>query len=60
MSLLHWALVFVVVAFGAAALGLGGIAGTAMDGARLFGGVFVILFVVSLVANLVRRGRSVN
>ena len=54
-SLLHYALVFLVVALIAAAVGFGGVAGFAMEAARLLFWVFIILFVISLVAGLVRR-----
>jgi uncharacterized membrane protein YtjA (UPF0391 family) len=54
-NLLHYALVFLVVALIAAAVGFGGVAGVAMEGARLLFWVFIVLFVVSLVANFVRR-----
>jgi uncharacterized membrane protein YtjA (UPF0391 family) len=54
-NLLHYALVFLVVALVAAAVGFGGVAGVAMEGARLLFWVFIILFVVSLVAGMVRR-----
>jgi uncharacterized membrane protein YtjA (UPF0391 family) len=54
-NLLHYALVFLVVALVAAAVGFGGVAGFAMEAARLLFWVFIILFVVSLVAGLVRR-----
>ena len=54
-SLLHYALVFLVVALVAAAVGFGGVAGVAMEGARLLFWVFIVLFVVSLVASIVRR-----
>ena len=54
-NLLHYALVFLVVALIAAAVGFGGLAGVAMEGARLLFWVFIVLFVVSLVAGLVRR-----
>jgi uncharacterized membrane protein YtjA (UPF0391 family) len=54
-NLLHYALVFLVVALIAAAVGFGGVAGFAMDAARLLFWVFIILFVVSLVVSLVRR-----
>jgi uncharacterized membrane protein YtjA (UPF0391 family) len=54
-NLLHYALVFLVVALIAAAVGFGGVAGVAMEGARLLFWVFIILFVVSLVASVVRR-----
>jgi uncharacterized membrane protein YtjA (UPF0391 family) len=54
-SLLHYAVVFLVVALIAAAVGFGGVAGVAMEGARLLFWVFIVLFVISLVAGLVRR-----
>jgi uncharacterized membrane protein YtjA (UPF0391 family) len=54
-NLLHYAVVFLVVALIAAAVGFGGVAGVAMEGARLLFWVFIVLFVVSLVAGLVRR-----
>jgi uncharacterized membrane protein YtjA (UPF0391 family) len=55
-SLLHYAIIFLVVALIAAAVGFGGVAGVAMEGARLLFWVFIVLFVISLVASLVRRG----
>ena len=55
-SLLHYAIVFLVVALIAAAVGFGGVAGVAMEGAWLLFWVFIVLFVISLVASLVRRG----
>ena len=54
-NLLHYAIVFLVVALVAAAVGFGGVAGFAMDAARLLFWVFIILFVISLVASVVRR-----
>jgi uncharacterized membrane protein YtjA (UPF0391 family) len=54
-NLLHYAIVFLVVALIAAAVGFGGVAGVAMEGARLLFWVFIVLFVVSLIANFVRR-----
>jgi uncharacterized membrane protein YtjA (UPF0391 family) len=54
-NLLHYALVFLVVALIAAAVGFGGVAGFAMEAARLLFWVFIILFVISLIAGLVRR-----
>lgn len=54
-SLLHYAVVFLIIALVAAAVGFGGVAGVAMDGARILFWVFIILFVLSLVAGLVRR-----
>lgn len=54
-NLLHYAIVFLVVALIAAAVGFGGVAGVAMEGARILFWVFIVLFVVSLIANFVRR-----
>lgn len=54
-NLLHYALVFLVIALIAAAVGFGGVAGLAMEAARLLFWVFIVLFVISLVAGLVRR-----
>lgn len=55
-SLLHWAVVFLVVALVAAFLGFGGVAGTAMEGARLLFWVAIALLIVSLIVGLIRRG----
>ena len=54
-NLLHYAIVFLVVALIAAFLGFGGVAGTAMDGARILFWVAIVLFVVSLIAGVIRR-----
>jgi len=54
-NLLHYALIFLVVALVAAAVGFGGVAGFAMEAARLLFWVFIVLFIISLVAGLVRR-----
>lgn len=54
-NLLHWAVVFLVVALVAAFLGFGGVAGTAMEGARLLFWVAIVLLVVSLVLGFIRR-----
>jgi uncharacterized membrane protein YtjA (UPF0391 family) len=54
-GLLHYAIVFLVVALVAAAIGFGGVAGVAMEGARLLFWVFIVLFVLSLLAGLIRR-----
>ena len=55
-NLLHYAVVFLVVALIAAAVGFGGVAGVAMEGARILFWVFIVLFVISLVGGLARRG----
>lgn len=54
-NLLYYAIVFLVVALVAAFLGFGGVAGTAIEGARLLFWVAIVLFVVSMVAGLIRR-----
>jgi uncharacterized membrane protein YtjA (UPF0391 family) len=48
--MLYYALVFLLIAVVAAALGFGGIAGTAAEFSRVLFFVFLVLFVVSLVA----------
>ena len=48
--MLHYALIFVVVALVAAVLGLGGIAGTSLYIAKILLFVFLILLVVSFVS----------
>ena len=55
-GLLHYAVVFLVVALAAAAIGFGGVAGVAMEGARLLFWVFIILAVITLVGGSARRG----
>ncbi|MBP6342902.1 MAG: DUF1328 domain-containing protein [Candidatus Omnitrophica bacterium] len=46
--MLQWSITFLVIAIVAAFLGFGGIAGTATDIAKILFGVFLILFLVSL------------
>ncbi|MDQ0511937.1 DUF1328 domain-containing protein [Ancylobacter amanitiformis] len=55
--MLGWALTFLVVALIAAVLGFGGIAGTAIEIAKIIFFVAIILFLVSAVVGLL-RGRS--
>ncbi len=54
-SLLHWAVIFLIVAIVAAIFGFGGVAGTAMGGAQMLFWAAIILFVVSAVVGLIRR-----
>ncbi len=54
-NMLHYAIVFLVVALVAAFLGFGGVAGTAMEGARILFWVAIVLFVVSAIASFIRR-----
>ena len=55
-NLLHWAIIFLVIALVAGVLGFGGLAGTAMDGARILFYVAIVLLVISLIFGFMRRG----
>jgi uncharacterized membrane protein YtjA (UPF0391 family) len=55
-NLLYWAVVFLIVALVAALLGFVGVAGVAMEGARLLFWVAIVLFIVALIGGLFRRG----
>ncbi|GGC63120.1 DUF1328 domain-containing protein [Chelatococcus reniformis] len=52
-----WALTFLIVALIAAALGFGGIAGTAVGIAKIIFVVALVLFAISAVAGVI-RGRN--
>ena len=54
-NLLHYAVVFLVIALVAACVGFGGVSGTAMEGARLLFWVAIVFLIVSLVVGFVRR-----
>lgn len=54
-NLLHYAVVFLVIAIVAALFGFGGVAGTAMSGAQLLFWVAIVLFVISTVVGFLRR-----
>lgn len=53
--MLSWALTFLIIALLAAALGFGGLAGTAAGIGKFLFVVFIILFVISLITG--RRSR---
>ena len=55
--MLGWAVTFPIVALVAAVFGFGGIAGTAMEIAKLIFFVAIVLFAISAVIGLL-RGRS--
>ena len=55
--MLHYAVVFFVIALIAALFGFGGIAGTAVEIAKLIFFVAIVLFAISAVIGLL-RGRS--
>lgn len=54
--MLRYAVIFFVVAIIAALFGFGGIAAGATEIAKILFFVFLVLFVVSLVAGLIKRG----
>jgi len=56
--MLGWALTFLVVAIVAAVLGFGGIAGTAIEIAKIIFFVAIVLFLVSAVVGLLRGRRA--
>lgn len=53
--MLYWALMFFVIALIAGVLGFGGIAAGAVEIARILFFIFLVLFVISLVAGGFRR-----
>lgn len=55
--MLYWAVVFFIVALVAALFGFGGIAAGAVAIGKILFVLFLILFVVSLILGLGRRGR---
>ncbi len=55
-NLIYYAIVFLIVAIVAAALGFGGVAGTAISGAHLLLMVAVVFVIVGLLAGVMRRG----
>jgi uncharacterized membrane protein YtjA (UPF0391 family) len=57
IAMLGWALTFLIVALIAAVLGFGGIAGFAVEIAKIIFFVAIVLFVISAVFGLI-RGRT--
>ena len=55
--MLYYAAVFLVIALVAALFGFGGIAAGAVEIAKIIFVVFLVLFLASLIAGLIRRGR---
>lgn len=55
--MLNWALAFFILALVAALLGFGGIASMAAGVAQILFYLFLIVFLVTLVFGLARRGR---
>jgi uncharacterized membrane protein YtjA (UPF0391 family) len=55
ITMLYYALVFLVVALIAGVLGFGGIAGASAGIAKILFGIFIILFLISLAMRLFRQ-----
>ena len=55
-NLIYYAIIFLIVAIVAAALGFGGVAGTAVSGAHLLLMVAVVFVIIGLLASVLRRG----
>ncbi len=54
--MLYWAVVFLIIALVAAFLGFGSISGLAASIAQVLFFIFVVLFIISLLTGLLRRG----
>jgi len=59
-TMLKWALVFLVIAIIAAIFGFGGIAGAAVDIAKIIFFIAIVIFVISLVWGLVAGRRPMT
>jgi uncharacterized membrane protein YtjA (UPF0391 family) len=55
--MLGWVITFLIIALVAAALGFGGLAGTAVGLAKIVFYIFLVLFVISLVYSLITGRR---
>lgn len=53
--MLRWALIFLVVALVAGLFGFGGVASASAGIAKILFGIFIVLFLVSLVMGAARR-----
>jgi uncharacterized membrane protein YtjA (UPF0391 family) len=54
--MLYWAAVFFIISIVAAVFGFGGIAASAVGVAKILFFIFLVLFLVSLLAGMLRRG----
>ncbi len=54
-NLMTWAIIFLVVAVVAALLGFGGVAGTAMEGAKIVFWVAIVIAIISFIVSFMRR-----
>lgn len=57
--MLYWSIMFFVVSMVAALFGFGGIAAASADIAQILFFIFAVLFVISLVFTLARKGDNV-
>jgi uncharacterized membrane protein YtjA (UPF0391 family) len=57
--MMSWAITFLVIALVAALFGFGGIAGTAIEAAKIIFFVAIVLFVVSALVGVFRGRRTV-
>ena len=57
--MMSWAITFLVIALVAALFGVGGIAGTAIEAAKIVFFVAIVLFVVSALVGVFRGRRTV-
>lgn len=57
--MLSWAVTFLVIALVAAVFGFGGIAGTAIEIAKIIFFVAIVLFVLSALFGLLRGGQGI-
>lgn len=53
-NLLHWAVTFLVIAIVAALFGFGGVAGTAIAGAKLLFWIAIVLAIIAFLFNMLR------
>jgi uncharacterized membrane protein YtjA (UPF0391 family) len=56
--MLNWVVTFLIIALVAAVLGFGGIAGAAVEIAKVIFFIAILLFLVTLVLGMMRRGGS--
>lgn len=55
--MIGWAVTFLVIALIAAVLGFGGVAGVAMEAAKIIFFVAIVLFAIAVIVGLVRGRR---
>jgi uncharacterized membrane protein YtjA (UPF0391 family) len=53
-NLLHWAVIFLIIALVAALLGFGGLAGTAIEGAKILFYFAIVIAIIFFIVNATR------